>query len=47
MLAFSAVSVLFLYGMQRLQHYLLQFVGPHMANVPARHGVEHRGLVHH
>src|SRR5215470_19479944 len=34
MLAFSAVSVLFLYGMQRLQHYLLQFVGPHMANVP-------------
>src|SRR5215471_10669524 len=33
-LAFSAVSVLFLYGMQRLQHYLLQFVGPHMANVP-------------
>jgi K+-transporting ATPase ATPase A chain len=35
MLAFSAVSVLFLYGLQRLQHYLLQFVGPHMANVPA------------
>ncbi len=34
MLAFSAVSVLFLYGLQRLQHYLLQFVGPHMANVP-------------
>jgi len=33
MLSFSAVSVLFLYGMQRLQHYLLQFVGPHMANV--------------
>jgi potassium-transporting ATPase potassium-binding subunit len=33
MLAFSAVSVLLLYGMQRLQHYLLQFVGPHMANV--------------
>jgi K+-transporting ATPase ATPase A chain len=33
-LAFSAASVLFLYGMQRLQHYLLQFVGPHMANVP-------------
>src|SRR5437763_12601312 len=32
MLAFSAVSVLFLYGMQRLQHYLLQFVGPPMAN---------------
>jgi potassium-transporting ATPase potassium-binding subunit len=34
MLAFSAVSVLFLYGMQRLQHYLLEFVGPHMAAVP-------------
>src|SRR5215468_6807608 len=34
-LAFSAVSVLFLYGMQRLQHYLFQFVGPHMAAVPA------------
>jgi potassium-transporting ATPase potassium-binding subunit len=33
-LAFSAVSVLFLYGMMRLQHYLFQFVGPHMANVP-------------
>jgi potassium-transporting ATPase potassium-binding subunit len=34
MLAFSAVSVLFLYGLERLQHYLLQFVGPPMANVP-------------
>ena len=34
MLAFSVVSVLFLYGLERLQHYLLQFVGPHMANVP-------------
>jgi potassium-transporting ATPase potassium-binding subunit len=34
MLAFSAVSVLFLYGLQRLQHYLFQFAGPHMANVP-------------
>jgi len=34
MLAFSVISVLFLYGLQRLQHYLLQFVGPHMANVP-------------
>ncbi len=34
MLAFSAVSVLFLYGLERLQHYLLQFAGPHMANVP-------------
>jgi potassium-transporting ATPase potassium-binding subunit len=33
-LAFSAVSVLFLYGMQRLQHYLFSFVGPHMAAVP-------------
>src|SRR5215467_3086841 len=35
MLAFSAVSVLFLYGMQRLQGSLLSFVGPHMAAVPA------------
>ena len=35
MLAFSAVSVLFLYGLERLQHYVLQFVGPPMANVPA------------
>jgi K+-transporting ATPase ATPase A chain len=34
MLAFSGVSVLVLYGLQRLQHYLLQFVGPHMAPVP-------------
>jgi potassium-transporting ATPase potassium-binding subunit len=34
MLAFSAVSVLFLYGMQRLQGYLLSFVGPHMTAVP-------------
>jgi K+-transporting ATPase ATPase A chain len=34
MLAFSAVSVLFLYGMERLQHYLLSFVGQPMANVP-------------
>jgi potassium-transporting ATPase potassium-binding subunit len=34
MLAFSAVSVLFLYGMERLQHYLFQFVGQPMANVP-------------
>ncbi|HEY2490700.1 MAG TPA: potassium-transporting ATPase subunit KdpA [Streptosporangiaceae bacterium] len=33
-LAFSAVSVLFLYGMERLQHYLFGFVGPHMAAVP-------------
>src|ERR1700735_5040227 len=33
-LAFSAVSVLFLYGMERLQHYLFGFLGPHMANVP-------------
>ncbi|HEY6278487.1 MAG TPA: potassium-transporting ATPase subunit KdpA [Streptosporangiaceae bacterium] len=35
MLAFSAVSVLFLYGLQRVQHYVLEFAGPHMANVPA------------
>jgi K+-transporting ATPase ATPase A chain len=33
MLAFSLVSVLFLYGMERLQHYLLSFVGPNMAGV--------------
>jgi potassium-transporting ATPase potassium-binding subunit len=33
-LAFSAVSVLFLYGMERLQHYLFSFVGQPMANVP-------------
>ena len=32
MLAFSAVSVLFLYGLERLQHYLLLSLG--MANVP-------------
>jgi potassium-transporting ATPase potassium-binding subunit len=31
-LAFSAVSVLFLYGFMRLQHYLL--LNEHMANVP-------------
>ncbi len=31
-LAFSAVSVLFLYGLMRLQHYLL--LNEHMANVP-------------
>jgi K+-transporting ATPase ATPase A chain len=34
MLAFSVVSVLFLYGMERLQHYLLSFVGQGQANVP-------------
>src|SRR4030088_3372642 len=34
LLAFSGVSVVFLYGLQRLQHYLFQFVGPHMGNVP-------------
>jgi potassium-transporting ATPase potassium-binding subunit len=33
-LAFSAVSVLFLYGLQRLQYYLLGWVGPHFPNVP-------------
>ena len=27
MLAFSAVSVLFLYGLERLQHYLLLSLG--------------------
>src|ERR1017187_8887187 len=32
MLAFSAVSVLFLYGFERLQHYLLLSMG--MTNVP-------------
>src|SRR5512133_1615651 len=32
MLAFSVVSVLFLYGFERLQHYLLLSLG--MANVP-------------
>ena len=32
MLAFSVVSVLFLYGLERLQHYLLLSLG--MANVP-------------
>ena len=31
-LAFSVVSVLFLYGLERLQHYLL--LNEHMANVP-------------
>jgi K+-transporting ATPase ATPase A chain len=34
-LAFSFVSVLFLYGIERLQHALFSFVGPHMAAVPA------------
>jgi potassium-transporting ATPase potassium-binding subunit len=33
MLAFSAISVLFLYGLERLQHYLLSFVGQGQANV--------------
>ena len=33
-LAFSAISVLFLYGLQRLQYYLLGWVGPHFPNVP-------------
>ena len=33
MLAFSGVSVVFLYGMERLQHYLLGFAGPNMAGV--------------
>src|SRR5215475_1852721 len=35
MLAFSAVSVLFLYGMQRLQGHLFSFVGQHQTAVPA------------
>jgi potassium-transporting ATPase potassium-binding subunit len=33
LLAFSLVSVIFLYGMERLQHYLLAFVGQPQANV--------------
>jgi potassium-transporting ATPase potassium-binding subunit len=33
-LAFSAISVLFLYGMQRLQGVLLGWVGPHFPAVP-------------
>jgi potassium-transporting ATPase potassium-binding subunit len=33
-LAFSAISVLFLYGMQRLQGVLLGWVGPHFPGVP-------------
>jgi potassium-transporting ATPase potassium-binding subunit len=33
-LAFSFVSVLFLYGMERLQHWLFSFVGQPMVNVP-------------
>jgi K+-transporting ATPase ATPase A chain len=35
MLAFSLISVLFLYALERLQHYLLAFVGPSMSAVPA------------
>jgi K+-transporting ATPase ATPase A chain len=34
-LAFSAVAVLFLYGLQRLQYYLLGWVGPRFPAVPA------------
>ncbi len=33
MLAFSLISVLFLYAMERLQHYVLGFVGTNMAAV--------------
>src|SRR5580698_1467616 len=33
MLAFSLVSVLFLYTMERLQHYIFQWAGPAQANV--------------
>src|SRR6201992_2830839 len=40
-LAFSAVSVLFLYGFERLQHYLFSFVGPPMANVPQNTAWKH------
>jgi potassium-transporting ATPase potassium-binding subunit len=32
-LAFSAVSVLFLYGLERLQHYILGFLGPNLPGV--------------
>jgi K+-transporting ATPase ATPase A chain len=35
MLAFSLISVLFLYGVERLQHVLLGFVGPNMSAVQA------------
>jgi K+-transporting ATPase ATPase A chain len=35
MLAFSLISVLFLYGLERLQHVLLGFVGPNMTAVQA------------
>ena len=41
-LAFSAVSVLLLYALMRLQHYLMLSLG--MPNDPARPGLEH-GLV--
>jgi K+-transporting ATPase ATPase A chain len=34
-LAFSAVSVLFLYGIQRLQHVLFGFIGPNLPAVQA------------
>ena len=33
-LAFSAVAVLFLYGLQRLQFYLLEWIGPKFPGVP-------------
>ena len=35
MLAFSLISILVLYGLERLQHVLLGFVGPNMAAVQA------------
>ena len=43
MLAFSVVSVLFLYGLERLQHYLLLSLGH--GQRAARAGLEHRRLV--
>ena len=42
-LAFSAVSVLFLYGIQRLQHYLPLSMS--MVAVTPRTPVEHRRIV--
>ena len=44
-LAFSLVAVLFVYLIERTQHWLFWSIG--MANVTDRHRVEHRGLVHH
>ena len=44
-LAFSAVAVLFVYLIERTQHWLFWAVG--MSNVPTDMGVEHRGVVRH